>query len=78
MKFKTKRFPVVGTLPLRLAFCPDAIREHFDAERVETMSDRQLSAIGAAALSDDELYTVFNAALRRAFIALASFDPDED
>lgn len=65
----TEDFPVVGGLPLRLSFTPDAIREHFDgdddgiSEKVESMTDDQLAEVGASALMDDRLYGVFHEVL---------------
>ena len=71
----TERFPVVGGLPLRLSFAPDAIREHFEDDHedprrreVEAMSDEQLERVGARALTDAGLYRAFHEALILALV----------
>jgi hypothetical protein len=63
----TEPTTTVDSLPLRLSFEPDAIREHFDGDAefafVADLSDDELAAVGASALGDDRLYQAFHLAL---------------
>jgi hypothetical protein len=77
---QTEEVTVVGGLPLRLSFEPEAIRQHFESVCVTDMdffSDETLAQIAAIALQDDELYAAFNSVLRSAFIGVLGFDPDD-
>ena len=62
----SESFPVVDGLPLRLACCPDAIREHFDpCDEVDcsNLTDDQLLKVGVAVLQSDRLYAAFHEAI---------------
>lgn len=63
-----ERTPVVGSLPLRLSFSPDAIREHYADEdgKIEGLTEEQLCQVGMTALTDDLVYSAFHEALERA------------
>jgi hypothetical protein len=48
---------------LALWFTPDAIRDHFDSEAVDALSDEALRLVGFSALSGDPLYEAFHEVL---------------
>jgi hypothetical protein len=60
-----------GPVPLVLDFSPEAIRQHFDSEGVNALSDEQLKEAAVIALNDDELYGAFHGSLRRAVHAVS-------
>lgn len=65
----TETFPLVDSIPLRLSFTPEAIREHYedgDGAELEDLSDAMLAKAGSYALSDDGLYRAFHEALEAA------------
>src|SRR5688572_233544 len=67
-----------GVTPLRVSFCPDAIRQHFDDNPViETLTDAQLLDIGDRALADDEVWAAFHTSLVRAAAAMTGLPEDD-
>ncbi len=74
----TEEIVVWRGLPLRLVFCPDAIRQHFNEDpRVLSLPRETLLEIGAAALDDNALYAAFNKALCTAIEEQCGFNPDD-
>lgn len=75
-------FMVVDSIPLRLSFDPQAIREHFcdspHGNRVWLLSDFELAQVGLDALRADQVYKAFHDALTNAMIRLHGFDPDSE
>jgi hypothetical protein len=70
-EFKQERVPVFRDEPLRLAFSPNAIRQHFAGnELVAGLSDEELLEIGWEALEDDETLESFHSVLVRAVCRL--------
>lgn len=74
----TEEFPVVNSLPLRLAVCPQAIIDHFENDaRVTDLPREQLLEIGEHVLTSDAFYAAFHEALCVAVEEVAGFHPDK-
>ncbi len=73
-------FPVINSLPLRLSFVPDAIRDHFDGSSpgIEHLTDAQLELVGEYALNSDTLYAAFHEVLKEALDTIYNIDPEAD
>lgn len=75
----TEEFPVVNSLPLRLAVCPQAIIDHFENdEQVTSLPREMLLEIGEHVLTSDVFYKAFHEALCVAVEEIAGFQPAEE
>lgn len=73
-----ERVLLSNSLPLRLAVCPSAIREHFEMDdAVAELSKAQLMEIGEHVLTSDTFYQAFHEALCAAIEDVAGFNPDQ-
>jgi len=60
--------PVFGTVPLRLSYAPQAVRNYFkDCPTISRMTDEDLMAVARAALSSDYVFSAYGTSLRFAF-----------
>ena len=77
--YVTETFPVVNSVPLRLACDPTAIREHFEAEPelLEGFTDEQLLLIGEAVVTSDVMCKTFNTVLTTAIYEANGFTRSE-
>lgn len=75
----TEKIVTWDGVPLRLVFCPDAIRQHFaDDPRVLALSREKLLEIGASALDNGWLYDSFDTVLREAVLEHCGFTPKDE
>ena len=68
------------TIPLRVSFEPQAIREHFegcDPDPTKEMSDEHLAQIGEYALQADSLWVVFHEVLLEAMAEVPSVEESD-